>query len=138
LFTTTSIPKHYLNHNLWLRHVDHQYILTLDLKYYGPFPVVARIGKQAYKLRLGDKVGRIHPVFHVSLLEPCPPGMQPAGEDAGPPLEVEDEEQEWVVEKILDSNVRSRELQYLVKWKDFPDEENTWEPLEHLGNRQSS
>jgi hypothetical protein len=47
----------------------------LDLKYYGPFPITERIGKQAYKLKLEDSVGRIHPVFHVSLLEPCPPSV---------------------------------------------------------------
>jgi hypothetical protein len=30
--------------------------------------------------------------------------------------------------------VRSLELQYLVKWKWFPDEESSWEPVAHLGN----
>jgi hypothetical protein len=38
------------------------------------------------------------------------------------------------VEDIWDSCIRSRELQYLVKWKRFPEEENTWEPAAHLGN----
>jgi hypothetical protein len=30
--------------------------------------------------------------------------------------------------------VRSLELQYLVKWKRFPDEESSWEPVIHLSN----
>ncbi len=106
----------------------------LDLKYYGPFPITERIGKQAYRLKLGDSVGRIHPVFHVSLLEPCPTSVRASAQESGAQLEVEDEEQEWVVEDIRDSCVRSRELQYLVKWKGFPEEENTWEPVAHLGN----
>jgi hypothetical protein len=38
------------------------------------------------------------------------------------------------VEEIRDSCVRSQELHYLVKWKGFPEEENTWEPVAHLGN----
>ncbi len=106
----------------------------MDLKYYGPFPVIERIGKQAYKLKLGDSVGRIHPVFHVSLLEPCSPSTRVSGEESGTQLEVENEEQEWTVEDIRDSRLRSLELQYLIKWKGFPDEENSWEPVAHLGN----
>ncbi len=47
----------------------------LDIKYYGPFLITKRIGKQAYRLKLGDLVGCIHPVCHVSLLEPCSPSI---------------------------------------------------------------
>ena len=36
----------------------------------GPFIVDEPIGKQAYRLQLPDEWHRIHPVFHVSLLEP--------------------------------------------------------------------
>ncbi|OCT94453.1 hypothetical protein XELAEV_18012125mg [Xenopus laevis] len=39
---------------------------------------------------------------------------------------------EFEVEKILDSRVQSRKLQYLVKWKGFPNEENSWEPEENI------
>jgi hypothetical protein len=106
----------------------------LDLKYYGPFPITERIDKQAYKLRLGDSVGRIHPVFHVSLLELCPPTTRVNVEELGAQLEVENEEQEYTVEEIRDSRVRSLEVQYLVKWKGFPDKESSWEPVAHLGN----
>jgi hypothetical protein len=42
-----------------------------DLKYYGPFPFAEQIGKQAYKLRLGDSAGCINPVFHVFLQKLC-------------------------------------------------------------------
>jgi biopolymer transport protein ExbB/TolQ len=38
------------------------------------------------------------------------------------------------VEEIRDSRVCSLELQYLVKWKGFPDKESSWEPVAHLGN----
>jgi hypothetical protein len=106
----------------------------LDRKYYGPFPITEQIGMQAFKLKLADSVGRIHPVYHVSLLEPCPPSVQASAQESGAQLEVENEEQEWVVEDIRDSCVQSWELQYLVKWKAFPEEENTWEPVAHLGN----
>jgi len=42
----------------------------LSLRYYGPFEVLARMGKVTYKLQLSQE-SKIHLVFHVSLLEKC-------------------------------------------------------------------
>ena len=40
----------------------------LSPKYYGPFPITAKIGQVAYRLQLsGDS--HIHPAFYVSLLK---------------------------------------------------------------------
>merc|ERR1712168_1553008 len=45
----------------------------------------------------------------------------------------EDEGNEYVVEKILNHRLDSDgRKQYLLKWKGYPDEENTWEPSENL------
>ena len=38
-------------------------------RYEGPFRVIQRVGKVAYKLELPPKL-KVHPVFHVSMLKP--------------------------------------------------------------------
>lgn len=42
----------------------------IDHRQLGPFQVLERMDTQAYKLDLPVKYERIHPVFHMSLLEP--------------------------------------------------------------------
>jgi len=71
---------------------------------------------------------KLHPVFNVvklsTTLEDPSPGKKPK-----PPLPpiVIDREEEWEVEKILDSHWHRRRFQFLVKWKGFRREHNSWE-----------
>jgi len=105
----------------------------LSHKYLGPFPVDRRVGSNAYRLKLPPSMHRIHPVFNVIKLTPVP--LDPiVGRHAQPPPppEIVDGEEEWVVEEILDSKVMNRKLRYLIKWKDFGIEHNTWEPWDNV------
>jgi hypothetical protein len=86
----------------------------LDYRFYGPYPVAERIGRQAYRLKLSQQVGNIHNVFHVLLLEPYVSGKQRAAEPP-PPIEVEGAA-EYEVEEILRSGYRRGVFRYLVKW----------------------
>ena len=45
-----------------------------------------------------------------------------------PELEDDDDEQEWEVESIVDhkEDGRSKVHKYLIKWKSWPDDHNTW------------
>ncbi|PKI60953.1 hypothetical protein CRG98_018659 [Punica granatum] len=40
----------------------------LSLRYIGPYEILERIGKMAYRLALPPELSRIHNVFHVSML----------------------------------------------------------------------
>ncbi|MCI25030.1 hypothetical protein A2U01_0046218, partial [Trifolium medium] len=55
----------YRQHSVALHHNQ-----KLSFCYFGPFPVIDKIGYVAYKLLLPPSA-RIHPVFHISVLKSC-------------------------------------------------------------------
>lgn len=77
---------------------------------------------------------KIHDVFHVSLLSKVKKDTIEGREvEPAPPVVVEGEEQ-YEVEEILSSRWNRNNLQYLVKWVDYGEEENSWEPAENVQN----
>ena len=90
-----------------------------------PFKVEQQTSNVNYCLKLPEKA-QIHQNFHVLLLEPAP-------EDA----QVETKwnmkkEDEYDVEKILDEKKVRGKTQYLVKWLEYENKENSWKPAENL------
>ena len=46
------------------------------------------------------------------------------------------DDDEYEVERILDSRIHQGKLQYLVHWHDYPPSKRTWEPADHRSNTQ--
>jgi hypothetical protein len=104
----------------------------LDYKRLGPFKKTKVINRNAYRLERPNSM-KVHTVFHVSLLdrhaEPVP-GQQPS--EPQPAISAEDsDEEEWEVERILDSRKRYRKLPYLVQWAGYNYVRTSWEPAEN-------
>ena len=77
---------------------------------------------------------KIHPVFHINLLTPYHETMTHGDNYLHPPPELVDNEEEYEVEAILDSRTfgRGHKLQYLIKWKGYPDADNQWEDANNV------
>jgi hypothetical protein len=102
----------------------------LAARYFGPYPIVERIGAVAYRLKLPEGA-RVHPVFHVSLLKKAVGQYQ---EDNELPDNMAGEQEEmYEPEAILaDREIQQNGTtvkQVLVHWKGKPSEEATWEDL---------
>lgn len=108
----------------------------LGHKYLGPFAILERIGRQAYRLDLPKRYKAIHNVFHVSVLERYHKGPNEKFDEPGP--NVVEGEEEWEVEEILDYRVVSRgrkqQHEYLVRWAGYSQAHDQWVPIEDFGD----
>jgi transposase InsO family protein len=96
-------------------------------KMIGPFKVTDIVGTQAYKLALPPLYSRIHPVFHVSLLELARLRNEDMPDSVDTPeLEDEDSEDEWEIESLVGHRKRVSGTQYLVRWKGWSKEYDEW------------
>ncbi|MBW0478200.1 hypothetical protein O181_017915 [Austropuccinia psidii MF-1] len=99
----------------------------LSERWLGPFPILKKVSTHAYRLKLPPQWKFIHPVFHISLLEPAKTSTIPdQNQYPSPPIIIEEE---WQFSQILDSKLKIRKLWYLVEGKGFSQdpERSTWE-----------
>ena len=94
----------------------------LSKKYLGPFEIISQVGPLSWTLHLPASMHAVHPVFHVSMLEPSIPNTLPNHIQPPPPPVIVDEELEYEISEILDSKLDKRracKLLYLVRWSGY-------------------
>ncbi|MBW0579860.1 hypothetical protein O181_119575 [Austropuccinia psidii MF-1] len=87
----------------------------LSERWLGPFPILKKVSTHSYHLKLPSQWKSIHPVFHISLLEPVKTSTIPNWHQEPPPPTIIEEEEEWEVSQMMDSKLKRRRLWYLVK-----------------------
>ncbi|EPQ27719.1 uncharacterized protein PFL1_06886 [Pseudozyma flocculosa PF-1] len=70
----------------------------LDNPLMGPFTILEKVGKRAYRLDLPENF-KVHPVFHISMLEPTPDGLRES-QHAPQRQWAADNREEWELEEI--------------------------------------
>jgi len=108
---------------------DWVYLDTLDIKMTRLSPKLSHHRLELFKIERQVGLLAYHlKLFNVVKLSAIPedpiPGRKP---QALPPPIVVDGEPEWEVEEILDSHWHWRRFQFLIKWKGFSREHNSWE-----------
>ncbi|MBW0572854.1 hypothetical protein O181_112569 [Austropuccinia psidii MF-1] len=108
----------------------------LSERWLGPFEVIKKIGSHTYNLKLPQQSKSVHPVFHVSLLDPVKQSAILNCHQLPPPPVLVEEQEEWEVAQVLDSKLRRGKLWYLVEWKGFIEdpERTSLEPASNLTN----
>src|SRR5882724_10271099 len=95
----------------------------LSDKFLGPYEILALPGTHSVTLRLQDSLRAVHPVFHVSMLEPATLNLIPNRVQPPPPPIIVYEEPEFENTKILDFKIYNRrracKLLYLVCWTGY-------------------
>jgi len=108
----------------------------LTERYVGPYKIKEIISSNAVKLELPSTV-KIHLVVNVSRIRRYVGQVKGQKKEQPLPVIIEGEE-EWEVERILNKRrVRGKD-KYLVRWKGFTTESDTWEGRENLKNAQEA
>jgi len=106
----------------------------LTERYVGPYAIEEVVSSNAVKLRLPSSM-RIHPVINVSQIVRYKEQVKGQKKEEGKPVEVEGVE-EWEVEKILNKKKIRGVEKYLIWWKEFTAEGDTWKRRENLKNTE--
>ena len=96
-----------------------------------------KVGELDYRLKLPWGKHRIHPVFHVDKLFPhCSNEINGERPEEPGPIKLEEDGAlgEYEVEKILNSRIHERKLQYEVKWEGWDEGYISWELVENVKN----
>ena len=136
--------RHRLDSSKKFRVGDHVWLLQhnikttrpcskLDYQRFGPYMITGKISDVAFRLDLPPHM-HLHPVFHVSLLEPYATSSIPSRLTTPPPPVEFLDGPEFEVAAVLDSKIVRNKLYYLVDWLGYTPNDRTWEPAANLSN----
>jgi hypothetical protein len=114
---------------VWLdtRNLKTKYHRKIAPRREGPFKISEVLGPLTYRLQL-PPTWRIHNAFHAVLLMPYTETDTHGPNYLRPPPDIENDEERWEIEAVLNHRRRGRGYQYYVLWKGYPITEATWEP----------
>ena len=98
----------------------------------GPYKVKGIVSSNVIELELPKSI-KIHPVVNVSRVRLYKPQIEGQKKISPKPVIIEGEE-EFEVEKILNKRMIREKEKFLVRWKGYMAEEDTWESRENLEN----
>lgn len=96
----------------------------LDFKKAGPYEILKKVSSHAYKLKLPASV-KVHPVVHVSLLEPFAQDPFEGQINPPPPPVIVEGQEEWEVKEIIQVS-KTGPLKYKVLWEGYDNEDTSW------------
>ena len=108
----------------------------LTERFVGPYKVKKIISSNTVKLELPSTI-RIHPVVNVSRIHRYI-GQVEGQKKKQLALVIIEGEEEWEVERILNKQQVREKDKYLVWWKEFTAESDTWEGKENLENAKEA
>ena len=111
--------------NLHWKHPGARKLLPLWI---GPYKVVERVGKLAYKLKLAPEM-KMHPMFHVSLLKKYDAHGRKV---FSPSSHIISGVEMFEIEQIISFDPEKK--CYLIKWLGYGHESNSWEPERSVKN----
>jgi chromodomain-containing protein len=131
-----TLSPYQVGDQVWLE-ATHLYLpyqsSKLAPKCHGPFSIIKEISLVMYQLHL-PVAWNIHNVFHASLLSSYGESTEHGPNYSRPSPDLLEGEEGYEVECIINHRHfgRTRMLQYLIKWKGYPDADNTWEPADQV------
>ena len=108
----------------------------LASKRIGPYEIIEKIGKVAYRLKLPENI-KAHNVFHVRVLQRYHHPKEASRKPLRPDSILVQDTKEYVVETLIDKRIHRQRTEYLIKWLGYPVFEATWEPVQNLDNAQT-
>ena len=104
----------------------------LTERFVGPYKVKGIVSSNAIELELPKSI-KIHLVVNISRVRLYKPQVERQKKTPPKPVIIERKE-EFEVEKILNKRMVRGKDKFLVWWKGYTAEEDTWENRENLGN----